>query len=139
MPCFCAHCDVEIDHLQYSSNVVEWGSSDLDGSNMDCNDSDTQNTNYECPECNHEIDPDEDVIERDYEDEQDEEDTTPKDTTKVVKVWKDDMFAESRYSIPSHIMQCKKCEHAFEVNNKETDVECVKCNTKLTSKNLITV
>lgn len=137
MPSFCAHCDVEIDHLQYSSNVIEWGSSDLDGASMDCNDSDIQETNYECPECSESINPEEDVIQIDEEEE--EENAPPKDTTKVVKVWKDDMFAEGRYSRPSKIMQCKKCEHAFEVNDKDTDVECVKCNAKLTSKNLITV
>lgn len=138
MPYFCAHCEEEIDHLSYNAAVNEWGTSDLDGSDMNCRDSETQDTNYECPECNESINPEEDVIQKDEEDEE-EEDTAPKDTTKVVKVWKDDMFAEGRYIRSQKIMQCKKCEHAFEVNDNEIEVECVKCNTKLTSKNLITV
>lgn len=139
MPNFCAHCDSEIDHLSYNSDVNEWGTCDLDGNNNDCDNSEINGTNYECPECNEGINPDEDIIHRDEEDNDEEENAPPKDTTRVVKVWKDDMFAEGRYMKTSNIMQCRKCEHAFEVNDKDTDVECVKCNAKLTSKNLITV
>lgn len=81
---YCPECHAEIDELIYSANYTEWGreygTADLNGDiidtdNRDCDDSETIDIEYECPECNSCISPDEILDELpDDEDDQDEED-----------------------------------------------------------------
>ncbi len=65
---YCPHCNEEIDHLKYTSDYTEygseWGTCDLDGDDWNCDDrdfSDSENNNaeYQCPNCEHDIDIDE--------------------------------------------------------------------------------
>lgn len=65
---FCPHCNEEIDHLKYTADYTEygseWGTCDLDGNewnsdDRDSSDSENDNTEYQCPECEHDIDIDE--------------------------------------------------------------------------------
>lgn len=137
MPYWCPECSEEITHLNYRADVVEYGSYSIRNGDTDCNDTDTNNMDYSCPECDSNIDTGDVLIENPNE-EDEEKEKPPKDTTKVVKVFNDNMFSEGRYGRDIKIMKCK-CGHMFEVNDNESETECVKCETPLTKKNLITV
>jgi hypothetical protein len=71
MPKYCAHCNAEIESLGYACDYTEYGresgSCDLGGNDCssddrDGNDYDTDNYTYFCPECNHEINLDDDLL-----------------------------------------------------------------------------
>ncbi len=141
---FCRHCENEIDHLYYRADMVEYGSCNTDGSDWDCDNTENNgDTTYTCPECEEEVDPEgDDILDEDPNGDDEEEETNdpPKDTTKVVKIYKEEMYEDSRCANRVKIMNCKKCAHLFEVDDEDTsDTQCVKCGTKLNSKNLITV
>lgn len=65
---WCPHCDCEIDHLEYTVSVSEWGSCNISreeregrirvvAAEHDSGDSDWNDTpDYTCPECDHSID-----------------------------------------------------------------------------------
>ncbi len=80
---YCPHCNEEIDHLKYTADYTEygseWGTCDLDGgdwdtSDRDPGDSENENTEYQCPNCEHDIDIDELLDELGDDDEEDSED-----------------------------------------------------------------
>lgn len=143
---FCRHCENEIDQLYYRADMVEYGSCNTDGSDWESSDNDYNgDTTYTCPECEVEVCPDsDDILDEDPNGDDEEQEEVkvkkPTDTTRVIKVFDEKMFEDSRCAKNIKIMNCKKCSHMFEVSDVDTnDTQCVKCNTKLTSKNLITV
>lgn len=55
MPRECSNCNNELDHLNYRSEVTEYGTHDLDGGNNEIEDSETNEITYSCPECYEEV------------------------------------------------------------------------------------
>jgi hypothetical protein len=82
MPSYCPHCDHEIDRLNYNAHYseygMEYGSCNLNGDDCESDerngdDGDTQDYEYQCPECDHELSPD-DIINSDDDDSDSESD-----------------------------------------------------------------
>lgn len=70
----CVECHNEIDHLNYSEPVVEYGSCELDGDSFDRDGSDENGSiTYSCPECSYERHDPEDIWEEVDDDEEEEE------------------------------------------------------------------
>lgn len=70
---YCPACHAEIDRLDYRCNYSEYGTetgtceldgSDCDNSDRDCNDDNTEEYEYECPECSERINLDDILEER---------------------------------------------------------------------------
>jgi hypothetical protein len=75
----CPHCETDIDHLNFSASVSQYGSTDLDlfrcrdGSyeitteNWDVNNEDVQDSEYTCPECDRQLCTEDILVSHDHE------------------------------------------------------------------------
>jgi len=63
----CPHCKEDLDRLFYQAEVTEYGACDLAGDNSDCDNGNTNDVIYSCPECEKEVNLE------DFEEKEDEE------------------------------------------------------------------
>lgn len=147
MPRWCNHCNAEIDYLYYRADVVEYGRCDIDGSDWNCNDSDTQEATYTCPECEREVDPDELYDEDPNEDEEEEEENDEErvvtqrdveDRAIVQKVFDEKIFSQRRTSGNVNIVICSNCKHSWSIFTRN-DAVCPKCDTENYTNEVITI
>lgn len=147
MPYWCPNeeCETEITHLNYRADVVEYGSYYIRNGDMDCNDSDTQNITYTCPECDEELDTD-DVLDEDPNEGEEEVEEIISETekaernTRVIDFHNKDAFCNKNNRISVNIIKCNKCSHMFNVeDNDMDDLTCTKCAQTITSKEKITI
>jgi len=143
MPYWCPECEEEIDHLNYNSNVNEWGSHNLRNGDEDCHDSETQETEYECPHCDHSVSPD-DVLEDDpHEDDEVEENTemtlptshTTREPTLVNEPSQRIISPTRTYSCSSQqqekeFVECSKCKRQLSITEEDKNLEEIECNCK---------
>ena len=119
----CPHCGEEIKHLEYSSDIAEWGTCDLDGENFDFSDSETQETNYRCPKCDRFLDP---FAENFYEEESEPIKPAPPPNTIINN-------NTERYGLK--FLLCPKCLEKIEILNLNEEIECPNCKITINRDN----
>ena len=137
----CPGCGNTIDHLDFESDVTqwghEWGTCDIDGDNQDWgdsefNDGETNETRYKCPDCEYELDLSElEEIEEEEEEKELNEDgeeisQAPEPTPKI-------KFVEpSPYnSNKVESLICPECGNVNPIGTDEKDIMCIKCGADL--------
>ena len=128
----CPHCDAELDHLAFESDVtnygVEWGTCDLDGDNFDWQDSETHDgqtdeTRYKCPECDVELNPD-DLIDVD---EEDDDEPEVKQPPAIEGDATDPAIESNSYGTSVTIATCPQCGASRDTDHGEQYIICHRC------------
>lgn len=148
----CPHCDAEITYLCFCSDITSYGTDtgtcDLDGENFDYNgeteynDSDTNGTRYECPECGEGVYPGDLKCPGDEEEEQEEEVEYNEDGVPMRKIKEPEpkiVPIDTRNYSTVHSLLCPDCGNdlnPYEEENEAKDgILCTKCGALLTKKN----
>ena len=126
----CPHCLVEIDYLEYKQNIAEYGRSNLNGEDIECNDSECNEITFYCPECNEEIfNPEENIIYKKEKKEKKEK------TTEINNGEISDILTTNRTNTrinKKNFITCNKCQSTIEITDKEykelNKIECWNCN-----------
>jgi len=121
----CPHCDTEIDHLDYNSNIQEWGTCDLDGDDFNNRGSDINETEYTCPECEHNIDLYNDNF---YENENEEKPIHNNNEP-------NDIIDNEPNSYGLKFIICPNCSEKTEIEHSSEEIECPKCKTIINRNN----
>lgn len=151
MPKYCPECENEIGHLKYnayySESGSEWGTCDLNGDNREetdreCNDGDTSDYEFLCPECEHQVNPDdlldyrpgEDPNEDEDDDEDEEVNVTEtediiNDTATIVRASNDYVDGTQQRKINGSI-ECPECHHIVFRSLNESAI-CENCNHEI--------
>jgi adenine-specific DNA methylase len=146
----CPHCEAEIERLNFESDVTqwghEWGTADLDGDNMDYDDSEytdgeTGEVRYLCPVCEHELSPS-DVI---YDDnvpthEENEIELEMNEDGEVIHPLPEEaqpiVLQGGNSSVTIKSMTCFHCGNKRNpIEDNEESVLCTKCGISLTKDN----
>ncbi len=130
----CPHCSEEIDDLSFACNYTEWGreygSADFDfdaisWDDRESSDGDSENYEYSCPKCEHEITKEEvDAI---------DENEEPA-IVKAPPILNQDSPLSQEISSYSSMQttECSECKAKFEVESNEKDCCCPICSHEFT-------
>jgi hypothetical protein len=146
---YCPHCSNEIDHLNYESNYSEYGDeygrcncdgSDWESEERNSNDGENSDTRYMCPECEHEVDPDEitDVREEDNDDDivsELEQDYDPSDEEctdgghQIVRPSTNNIIIKPEKTLAKSV-ECPECH---QINFRDLNEACIcsNCNYEI--------
>lgn len=81
----CQDCGVDLEYLNYRSDVIEYGSYSVEDGNRECNDSDYNgDTMFSCPECDYESYDESDIYEEVEEEEEEANDLSEQPRTNTV-------------------------------------------------------
>lgn len=155
----CPECDAVIGHLDFESEVTqwghEWGTCDIHGDNQDWgdsefNDGETNGTIYKCPECEREIDFEDiksiDEIEEEEPVELNEDGEPIKQAEEPKTLFTSstgtqpfpNYTSQNRQSVESLV--CHECGHrANPIDANELSVLCIKCGAELIKENAETI
>lgn len=130
----CPRCGSEIDRLDYNSNIAEWGTCDISGDDMEFTDSETQETDYRCPECNEIVDPYDDDFYPEPDENNEEKPPPPPEE-------ENELISKNTEYYGLHFFICPKCQEKLEVENcnSQEEMECPLCKTKMNKDNVETL
>lgn len=157
----CPHCDATIDYLKYTSECSEYGRYDFnneeeeDAQNGDynCDDSETNNTITECPECDTCTEPEDLIFVNEDEDEDEEEDEEGEEeeekptkerirensSTIIIPRGYKKYYDTEKPEVTNHVF-CPKDKTITLVSNQELEedkyVRCTTCMTKINIEKL---
>lgn len=156
MPQYCPHCGDEIDHLKYEADFTdygrEWGtcSTDGDDTNCDdreCNDGETNDFQYRCPNCDHDVSPDDILDSSELEDNDDEDEDEPEfdndmelddsddenildNEAEVVRPGGNRLINPEGQKKMSRSIECPECHHIVFRDLNEAAI-CENCNHEI--------
>lgn len=131
----CPYCHEDIDHLNYNSNVNDWGTCDIDGDNFECRDAETQETDYRCSQCGHLVDPygNDNFYPEPEPEEENENKPQPPPEEESNLIDKHNECYGLRFFI------CPKCQEKLAINDKNNflneEIECPQCKTITNANN----
>jgi hypothetical protein len=139
MPSYCPHFDHEIDRLNYNAHYTEYGNEygscslsgdDCESDERNSDDGECNDYEYQCPECEHSLSPD-DIIEgnnmelsADSESDEDDEDDEDSDTDGGENVINPLRIPEQKPMKRSYV--CPECHHVNfrDINEASFCEEC---------------
>ena len=150
---YCPHCHAEIDYLSYSADYTEYGTEygtcSVTGDDWECDErnlNDTENngnTNYECPECNETLDPD-DVLDELPEEDEDEEVSEEVTLTNTDNSEEDSITDGGHLITPirsnniqvaegfdDYSIKCPECEKENTYTSGDETIICENCNCEI--------